>query len=636
MERKLRVHYRMLAAALAVAAAPAGLAAQGRPSPLPAIPPAAGSLAVTVVYPSDGQLIQARDSTFFFGNTGNGAATLTVNGQAVEVAPNGAFLAWLPLPPDSAPFMRFVARLGADSALRTLRLRLVPAFVPPDSAAWIDRDALSPRGVQLLEPGEAVRVSVHASPAATVSLRLPSGRVIPLAPDTGIALGYGPFDREARAARRETRYAGVFAAEAVGPGLANPLEPDPARVPLDSARAAWVTVETPTGSARAPLPLRLGLLEPLRRPVVVLDDDTARAGATDGAVAGAPLPNGTYHWFFRNGTVAGVSGRVGNQVRLQLSRAAVAWVDLTSVAAVLPEGTPPPRTTLALVRLFPSDQVVAARFAMSQRVPVRVDADERSITVRLYSTTMDLDWVQYGGTDPLVPRVTWAQPTSDEGTVTFELSRPVFGWRARWDGTDLILEIRRPPVIDRLRPLRGRTIAIDAGHPPGGATGPTGFRESDANLGVAQQLRRLLEAAGARVIMTRTDATAVELYPRVNLAEQANADVLVSIHNNAFPDGVNPWVNNGTSTYYFHPGSARLAMLVQRAMVAQMGLRDLGAGRGDLALVRNPWMPSVLTEGAFLMIPAQENALRGEPFQRRYATGVMRGIEQFLRELAGR
>jgi N-acetylmuramoyl-L-alanine amidase len=108
----------------------------------------------------------------------------------------------------------------------------------------------------------------------------------------------------------------------------------------------------------------------------------------------------------------------------------------------------------------------------------------------------------------------------------------------------------------------------------------------------------------------------------------------VSIHNNAFPDGVNPWLNNGTSTYYFMPRSARLAMLVQREMVAQLGLRDLGIGRGDLALVRVPWMPSVLTEGAFLMIPEQEQALRTPAFQARYARGVLRGLERFLRELA--
>jgi N-acetylmuramoyl-L-alanine amidase len=222
----------------------------------------------------------------------------------------------------------------------------------------------------------------------------------------------------------------------------------------------------------------------------------------------------------------------------------------------------------------------------------------------------------------------------DESVVTFELSRPVWGYRFRWEGTALILDIRRPPVINRLAPLRGRVIAIDPGHPPQGATGPTGLREAEANLSVGLALQRLLTAAGARVIMTRTTDTAMGLYERTNLAERGDAEVLVSIHNNAFPDGVNPWENNGTSTYYYQPRSERLARRVQESLVREMGLRNLGFGRGDLALVRPTWMPAVLTEGAFLMIPEQENALRTPAFQDRYARGVMRGIEAWLRELA--
>src|SRR5215207_9076427 len=124
----------------------------------------------------------------------------------------------------------------------------------------------------------------------------------------------------------------------------------------------------------------------------------------------------------------------------------------------------------------------------------------------------------------------WRQVSPDEVTIEFELSQPVWGYRARWNRNDLVLDIRRPPAIDASDPLRGRLIAVDPGHPPGGASGPTGFREAEANLAVALELRRLLEAAGARVLMTRTTDSVVELSPRVSLAEAAGAEVLVSIH----------------------------------------------------------------------------------------------------------
>lgn len=634
------VPIRILVTAVCAALPPAALRAQARlqtPPSLPAVPAVQGPLGVTVVYPLDGQLVTARDSTFLFGSTGHGGARLTVNGDSVGVAPNGAFLAWVPIPADTLPVFRFVAQLGNDSVVRLLRVRTPVPIVPPDSAPWLDRSSITPSGVAWAEAGDLVRVSLYASPHAVVALHLPGvQRPVELVPDTGTSLAYGPFDRAPtrRADHVETRYAGVFPAQALGGALPPVTAPLPIRGGVDSASAAWIIVSTERGAVRAMLPLRLAVLDPQRRTVVLLDDDTARAGTTDGAVAGAPVPDGTYHWFFRNGTVAAVSGRTGAALRLQLSRNAVAWVDVASVAAALPDGTPPPRARLGLVRLFPEAASVVARLRLGQRVPIHVEEAERSLTVRLYGTQMDLDWVQYGGTDPLVPRVTWAQPTDDEGTVTLELSQRVFGWRTRWEGTDLVLEVRRPPRPTARAPLRGRVIAVDPGHPPAGATGPTGLREAQANLDVALALQAMLERAGARVVMTRTTDASLGLYERPGLAEAAGAELLVSIHNNAFPDGVNPWVNNGTSTYYYMPRSARLAMLVQREMVAQLGLRDLGAGRGDLALVRVPWMPSVLTEGAFLMIPEQEQALRTPAFHRRYARGVLRGIERYLAELA--
>ena len=68
-------------------------------------------------------------------------------------------------------------------------------------------------------------------------------------------------------------------------------------------------------------------------------------------------------------------------------------------------------------------------------------------------------------------------------------------------------------------------------------------------------------------------------------------------------------------------------------MVQLLGLRDLGFYRRDLALVRSTWMPAVLTEGATLIIPEQEHALRTSAFQEAYARGIVDGLEAYFRAL---
>jgi len=269
-----------------------------------------------------------------------------------------------------------------------------------------------------------------------------------------------------------------------------------------------------------------------------------------------------------------------------------------------------------------------------ERPPYLVEEEGNTLVLTLYGTTANTDLVSYRGRDSLVRHLTWEQLPGDRARYTLHLAQAPYGFLAFWRDGAFVLRVRRAPAVDQRAPLRGLRIAVDPGHPPIGATGPTGLYEGTATLAIGQRLRAELERRGATVIMTRTTMEPLAVGARPIIARRADAHALVSIHLNALPDGVNPFPAHGTGTYFFHPQAAPLARAVQAGMVRHMGLRDLGTFYNNLALARPTWMPSVLCEGAFLMIPEQEAALRTPEFQAAYARGVADGLEAYFRGLA--
>ncbi|MCZ6755109.1 MAG: N-acetylmuramoyl-L-alanine amidase [Gemmatimonadetes bacterium] len=608
----------------------------GPASAVPGVPPmplVTGSLELSVVYPKWKDLVDARDTSFIFGSTGDGTATLTVNGYPVPVWPNGAWFAWIPFPQDRLMEFHLVARTQAESAELTYLAQRASRFVPPRAPVWIDTTAIQPRGRMWWPAGEEIPLSLRAAPGATVRIILQDGTVIPLVADpapAAVPWGIRAFGREPLARLHqpldETRYVGVLLPRTLGsspgPIVGGPpgVDPPPPAAIIEAIRGA--------DTARVGWPIELAVIE--GPPVVVeLDDDPNDAGDTDGITIGRAAPGATFHWFFPRGTRAAVSGRINGSLRLQLSRYVSAWIP-EDEARLMPLGTPRPSARVGFLTMTPEADRVRVRIPVDRRVPFRVDEGDASISVRLYSAHGDPNWIRYGGTDPLVHRVDWLQDRSDEVVLDFRLSQPVWGYRTWWDGNDLMLDIRRPPVIDPEQPLRDRLIVVDPGHPPAGAKGPTGLREAEANLAVALRVRTLLERAGAKVVMTRVSDSSVGLRPRVQLADSIDAELLVSIHNNALPDGVNPFVAHGSSVFYFHPQSLPLARAIQGALVKRLQLRNLGVSRGNLALTRPTWMPAVLTEGLFIMMPEQEAVLRTAEGQQLYALAVVEGIEAFL------
>ena len=504
---------------------------------LPPVPQALGPIEISITYPRSGQLIASRDSNFIFGSVGSGDAGLRINGHPVPVWPNGAFMGWLPVPPDSAPHYEIVASNGRDFARLLHPIQLPPPVVPPppDSLVGDTLDRETPQ------------------------------------PDT--------------------------------------TRPD-TLVPVTTSLYAAVGT----------------------RPSAVSDTDRVSIARP------APGNGQAYKWFLLPGTVVRVTGyqkASGDDfARIELDSAQEAWI----LKSELPEymDSVAPVRKVGSVRLEPSPGWIDIVIPTGSVAPYLVEETDRTISLLVYGVTeVPVVSLMPETADDYLESVSSSTPEPTRVRYTINLKRAPYGYLALWDNGDFRFRIRRPPAIaSRDTPLNGLTIAVDPGHPPAGATGPTKLYEGDAVLAVGLKVAELLRQRGVNVVMTRTTPDPVELGQRPIIARRANAHAFVSIHLNAFPDGVNPFVNNGTLTLYFWPHSLPLGVATQAAMLAEMGLRDNGTKFQNLAVARGTWMPAILTEGAFVIMPDQEAAIRTPEYQDAYARAIVQGLEGYFASLA--
>ncbi|MBI4783370.1 MAG: N-acetylmuramoyl-L-alanine amidase [Oscillatoriophycideae cyanobacterium NC_groundwater_1537_Pr4_S-0.65um_50_18] len=174
-------------------------------------------------------------------------------------------------------------------------------------------------------------------------------------------------------------------------------------------------------------------------------------------------------------------------------------------------------------------------------------------------------------------------------------------------------------------------VVIDPGHGGSdpGAVGIGGLQEKKVVLAIAEQVASYLEQQGVQVIMTRSDDSDVELEPRVQIAEQANASLFVSIHANAISLD-RPEVN-GIETYYFSSGE-QLAQVIQDTIVRETNMNDKGIRQARFYVLRRTSMPAVLIETGFVTGSEDAARLADEGFRNQMARAIAQGILQYVQQ----
>ncbi len=180
------------------------------------------------------------------------------------------------------------------------------------------------------------------------------------------------------------------------------------------------------------------------------------------------------------------------------------------------------------------------------------------------------------------------------------------------------------------RPRQGQlTVVLDPGHGgrDPGAVGIGGLREKDINLDITRRVQEILSDRGVNAVMSRADDREVDLQPRVDIAERADADIFVSIHANAISLS-RPEVN-GLETYYYSSG-LRLAQTIHNNVLQRTDLGDRGVRRARFYVLVNTSMPAVLVETGFVTGRDDAARFRDPEAVGDIAEGIANGILQYL------
>jgi len=175
-------------------------------------------------------------------------------------------------------------------------------------------------------------------------------------------------------------------------------------------------------------------------------------------------------------------------------------------------------------------------------------------------------------------------------------------------------------------------VVIDPGHGGSdpGAIGIGGIRESDVVLEISKMVEELLSEKGVKVRLTRYSEVNLDLYPRVSIANNTDADIFVSIHANA-SIGKKKDVN-GLETFYYKGWKGRLlAKRIQKEILrVSPGSPDRGVKQARFYVIKNTKMPAVLVEIGFLTGRLDARRLEKPVHRKRIAYAIAKGILEYL------
>lgn len=201
-------------------------------------------------------------------------------------------------------------------------------------------------------------------------------------------------------------------------------------------------------------------------------------------------------------------------------------------------------------------------------------------------------------------------------------------------------------ILTASTPVTGHSIVLDAGHglPDGGAENNTGLTEEKINLDIVLKLQKLLEASNCTIILTRSDENGIystdaktlrekkvsDLKNRVNIANNLEADIFVSIHLNKIAQSK----YFGWQTFYKKNSEEgkNLSLSIQENLNSSIQIENKRQPQTITGkyIIDNVKIPTVIVECGFLSNPTEAKHLEQDSYQEKIAWGIYTGIMDFF------
>ena len=282
--------------------------------------------------------------------------------------------------------------------------------------------------------------------------------------------------------------------------------------------------------------------------------------------------------------------------------------------------------------------VTEIRFAVTENVPVDAKCKDGVFTITLFNTP--------GGAPPLEladnPVLQTVRRSSDRAkktaTYSFDLKDPDnwYGFDVVYEGGFVVIKVKNPmKKIEGERPLSGLTIIVDAGH-GGGDTGALGFltskSEKDLNLDIALATQTKLISLGANVIMIRESDETVDIYKRMDMYNEINPDLLISIHHNSLGDAQDNTRVRGVLGLYCNDSGRLLAKSTSSAISSGLNRVERDVRYQALAMLRSHRFPAALFEMSFITNPDEYEFTASAEGVRRSADAVAEGVLKWIED----